>query len=156
MWWFIMFLPVRAQEKERSPSSWWRVWRQSVAVAAPRERWAKDSDWLTRSAMRPIPRCLIDWLCWRANWKYTQRWRRHWWEHFRRTSETKCSRILTKLSRTYVVLKSAQLLLAEDVEEEGCPGAGGGVVIGCWAEVGVAEAVARRLIGASLSGIRSA
>ena len=55
-----------------------------------------------------------------------------------------------------MVLKSAQLLLAEDVEEEACPGAGGGVVIGCWVEVGVAEAVARRLIGASLSGIRSA
>lgn len=32
---------------------------------------------------------------------------------------------------TYVVLKSAQLLLEEDVEEEACPGAGGGVVIGC-------------------------
>lgn len=59
-------------------------------------------------------------------------------------------------SRTYVVLKSAQLLLAEDVEEEVCPGAGGGVDNGCLAEGGVAEAVARRLIGASLSGIRSA
>lgn len=57
---------------------------------------------------------------------------------------------------THVVLKSAQLLLAEDVEEEVCPGAGGGVAIGCWAEVGVAEAVERRVIGASLSGIRSA
>lgn len=55
-----------------------------------------------------------------------------------------------------MVLKSAQLLLAEDVDEEVCPGAGGGVLIGCWAEVGVAEAVERRLIGASLSGIRSA
>lgn len=60
------------------------------------------------------------------------------------------------ISSAYVVLKSAQLLLAEDVEEEVCPGAGGGVVIGCWDEVGVVEAVARRLIGASLSGIRSA
>lgn len=57
---------------------------------------------------------------------------------------------------TYVVLKSAQLLLEEDVEEEACPGAGGGVAIGCWADVGVAVAAARRLIGASLSGIRSA
>lgn len=56
----------------------------------------------------------------------------------------------------HVVLKSAQLLLAEDAEEDVCPGAGGGVVIGCWAVVGVAEAVARKLIGASLSGIRSA
>lgn len=55
-----------------------------------------------------------------------------------------------------MVLKSAQLLLADDVEEEVCPGAGGGVAMGCWAEVGGAEAVARRLIGASLSGIRSA
>lgn len=36
-----------------------------------------------------------------------------------------------KTSRTYVVLKSAQLLLPEDVEEEVCPAAGGGVVIGC-------------------------
>lgn len=54
------------------------------------------------------------------------------------------------------MLKSAQLLLVEEVDEEVCPGAGGGVVIGCWAEVGVAEAAARRLIGASLSGIRSA
>lgn len=35
------------------------------------------------------------------------------------------------ISRTHVVLKSAQLLLAEDVEEEACPGAGGGVLIGC-------------------------
>lgn len=60
-------------------------------------------------------------------------------------------------SGTYVVLKSAQLLLTEDAEEEeACPGAGGGVDIGCWAAVGGAEAVARRLIGASLSGIRSA
>lgn len=59
-------------------------------------------------------------------------------------------------SRTYVVLKSAQLLLVEEVEEEACPGAGGGVLIGCWAEVGVTEAAARRLIGASFSGIRSA
>lgn len=64
--------------------------------------------------------------------------------------------LVTEFCKSYVVLKSAQLLLAEDVEEEVCPGAGGGVVIGCWAEVGVAEAVARRLIGASLSGIRSA
>ena len=55
-----------------------------------------------------------------------------------------------------MVLKSAQLLLTDDVEEEGCPGAGGGVVKGCWAEVGVTDAVERRLIGASLSGIRSA
>ena len=55
---------------------------------------------------------------------------------------------------THVVLKSAQLLLAEDDDEGACPGAGGGVVIGCWADVGVTEAVARRLIGASLSGIR--
>lgn len=55
------------------------------------------------------------------------------------------------------MLKSAQLLLAEDVVEEAvCPGAGGGVVIGCWVEEVVAEAVERRLIGASLSGIRSA
>ena len=59
-------------------------------------------------------------------------------------------------SLTHVVLKSAQLLLAEGAEEEACPGAGGGVLIGCWAEVGGAEAVARKLIGASLSGIRSA
>lgn len=59
-------------------------------------------------------------------------------------------------SWTYVVLKSAQLLLVEEVDEEVWPGAGGGVVIGCWAEVGVAEAAARRLIGASLSDIRSA
>lgn len=59
-------------------------------------------------------------------------------------------------SGTYVVLKSAQLLLVEEVDEEVWPGAGGGVVIGCCAEVGVAEAAARRLIGASLSGIRSA
>lgn len=57
---------------------------------------------------------------------------------------------------SYVVLKSAQLLLAEDAEDEVCPGAGGGVDMGCWAEVGVAEAEARRLMGASLSGIRSA
>lgn len=57
---------------------------------------------------------------------------------------------------THVVLKSAQLLLEEEVEEEVCPGAGGVVVIGCWAEVGVAEAAARKLIGASLSGILSA
>lgn len=55
-----------------------------------------------------------------------------------------------------MVLKSAQLLLADDVEEEGSPGAGGGVCMGCWAVVGVREDVARRLIGASLSGIRSA
>lgn len=56
-----------------------------------------------------------------------------------------------------MVLKSAQLLFAEDVDEDAGPGAGGGVLIGCWAaDVGVAEAVARRLIGASLSGIRSA
>lgn len=55
-----------------------------------------------------------------------------------------------------MVLKSAQLLLEEEVEEEVCPGAGGVVVIGCWAEVGVAEAAARKLIGASLSGILSA
>lgn len=54
-----------------------------------------------------------------------------------------------------VVLKSAQLLLAEEVEEP-CPGAGGGVATGCWVGVGVAEAELRRLIGASLSGIRSA
>lgn len=57
---------------------------------------------------------------------------------------------------TYVVLKSAQLLLADDVEEEVCPEGGGGVAIGCWADVGVAVAAVRRLIGASLSGIRSA
>lgn len=57
---------------------------------------------------------------------------------------------------THVVLKSAQLLLEEEVEEEAFPGAGGGVVIGCWADGGVAEAAARRLTGASLSGIRSA
>lgn len=30
-----------------------------------------------------------------------------------------------------MVLKSAQLLLVEEVEEEVCPGAGGGVAIGC-------------------------
>lgn len=56
---------------------------------------------------------------------------------------------------THVVLKSAQLLLEDEVEEA-FPGAGGGVVIGCWADVGVAEEAARRLTGASLSGIRSA
>lgn len=55
-----------------------------------------------------------------------------------------------------MVLKSAQLLFAEDAEDDVCPGAGGGVLVGCWADVGVTEAVARRLIGASLSGIRSA
>lgn len=55
-----------------------------------------------------------------------------------------------------MVLKSAQLLLEEEVEEEACPGAGGVVVIGCWAEGGVAEAAARKLMGASLSGILSA
>lgn len=55
-----------------------------------------------------------------------------------------------------MVLKSAQLLLADEVEVVVCPGAGGGVLNGCWAEVGVAEAEERRLIGASLSGIRSA
>ena len=54
-----------------------------------------------------------------------------------------------------MVLKSAQLLLAEEAEEL-CPGAGGGVATGCWVGVGVAEAELRRLIGASLSGIRSA
>lgn len=55
------------------------------------------------------------------------------------------------------MLKSAQLLLEEDVVEEAvCPGAGGGVVIGCWVEEVVAEAVERSVIGASLSGIRSA
>lgn len=54
------------------------------------------------------------------------------------------------------MLKSAQLLLEDEVEEEAFPGAGGGVVIGCCAEVGVVEAAARRLTGASLSGIRSA
>lgn len=61
---------------------------------------------------------------------------------------------------THVVLKSAQLLLAadeeEDEEEAACPGAGGGVDIGCRAAVGGPEDVARRLTGASLSGIRSA
>lgn len=57
---------------------------------------------------------------------------------------------------THVVLKSAQLLLEDEVEEEAFPGAGGGVDIGCWADVGVAEVAARRLTGASLSGIRSA
>lgn len=57
---------------------------------------------------------------------------------------------------THVVLKSAQLLFEDEVEEGAFPGAGGGVVIGCWADVGVAEAAARRLTGASLSGIRSA
>lgn len=40
-------------------------------------------------------------------------------------------KINRKANWTYVVLKSAQLLLEEDVEEEACPGAGGGVVIGC-------------------------
>lgn len=55
-----------------------------------------------------------------------------------------------------MVLKSAQLLLEEEVEDDVCPGAGGVVGIGCWAEVGVAEAAARRLIGASLSCVRSA
>lgn len=59
-------------------------------------------------------------------------------------------------SQTYVVLKSAQLLLADDVEVELCPGAGGGVAIGCWVEGGVAEDVECRLIGTSLSGILSA
>lgn len=56
------------------------------------------------------------------------------------------------------MLKSAQLLLEEDVvvEEAVCPGAGGGVVIGCWVEEVVAETVERSVIGASLSGIRSA
>lgn len=54
-----------------------------------------------------------------------------------------------------MVLKSAQLLFEDEVEEA-FPGAGGGVVIGCCADVGVAEAAARRLTGASLSGIRSA
>lgn len=57
---------------------------------------------------------------------------------------------------SHVVLKSAQLLLEEEVEEEVCPGAGGVVVTAGWAEVGVAEAAARRLMGASLSGILSA
>lgn len=56
----------------------------------------------------------------------------------------------------HVVLKSAQLLLADDVDDEVWPGAGGGVPSGCWVEVGVEEAGARKLTGASLSGIRSA
>lgn len=55
-----------------------------------------------------------------------------------------------------MVLKSAQLLLEEEVEEEVWPGAGGVVVTGGWAEVGVAEAAARKLTWASLSGILSA
>lgn len=58
------------------------------------------------------------------------------------------------VSDTHVVLKSAQLLLAEDVEVG--PEAEGGVATGCWVAGGVAEDGARRLIGASLSGIRSA
>lgn len=60
------------------------------------------------------------------------------------------------MSRTYVVLKSAQLLLAEDAEVEVCPVADGGVAIGCWVDGGVAEDEGRKLTGASLSGIRSA
>lgn len=60
------------------------------------------------------------------------------------------------ISDTYVVLKSAQLLLADDVEVELCPGAGGGVATGCWAAGGVADDVVCRLTGASLSGILSA
>lgn len=59
-------------------------------------------------------------------------------------------------SDTYVVLKSAQLLLADDVEVELCPGAGGGVATGCWAVGGMADGVECRLTGASLSGILSA
>lgn len=59
-------------------------------------------------------------------------------------------------SQTYVVLKSAQLLLADDVEAALCPGAGGGVAMCCWAEGGVAEGVECRLIGTWLSGILSA
>lgn len=55
-----------------------------------------------------------------------------------------------------MVLKSAQLLLEEEVEEEVCPGAGGVVVTACWAAVGVAEGAARKLMEASLSGILSA
>ncbi|TNN34265.1 Protein RNA-directed DNA methylation 3 [Liparis tanakae] len=65
---------------------------------------------------------------------------------------------------THVVLKSAQLLLAADAAEDedeeeaaaACPGAGGGVDMGCRAAVGGPADVARRLTGASLSGIRSA
>lgn len=44
---------------------------------------------------------------------------------------TQPKKINREANWTYVVLKSAQLLLEEDVEEEACPGAGGGVVIGC-------------------------
>lgn len=67
----LLWVPVPAQERERSLWSLWQEWKRSAVAAALKERSKMGSDWLKRLAMRPILQSPIGWLCLTANLKHT-------------------------------------------------------------------------------------